>query len=188
MHNILKQDNLRFLAEGANATMLDTDFGTYPYVTSSSTWAGGVATGLGVPPGSIETTIGTVKAYTTRVGEGPFPSCLDDHIGQRMQDIGQEYGATTGRPRKCGWLDLEVVRYSNMLNNLSSINLTKLDVLSGLEKIQLGVGYKYRGEMLPCMPASLEVLAEAEVVYEEFPGWSEDISEVRLFQDLPERA
>lgn len=135
MHQILKEPKLRFLAEGANATMLDTDFGTYPYVTSSSTWAGGVSTGLGIPPNSIETTIGTVKAYTTRVGEGPFPTQLDCQIGQRLQDIGHEYGATTGRPRKCGWLDLVVVRYSHMLNNLTSINLTKLDVLSGLDTI-----------------------------------------------------
>lgn len=124
------QSDKRILFEGANATMLDIDFGTYPYTTSSSTNANGIFTGCGVPASSLETTIGVVKAYTTRVGEGPFPTEQLNDVGKTLQKIGFEFGATTGRPRRCGWLDIPVIRYSNMLNNYSSINITKLDVLS----------------------------------------------------------
>lgn len=162
--------------------MLDIDFGTYPYVTSSHTWSGGVATGLGIPSGSVETVLGTVKAYTTRVGEGPFPTCLDNEIGQQLQDVGHEYGATTGRPRKCGWLDLVVIKYTHMLNDLTSINLTKLDVLTGIPEIKIAVAYKYKGEVLESMPADLDILSNVEIVYETYKGWTEDITECTRFE------
>lgn len=138
----------RIIAEGANATMLDMDFGTYPYITSSSTTVGGVCTGLGVPPKAIETTIGIMKAYTTRVGGGPFPTELLDEIGARLQKVGFEFGATTGRPRRCGWLDLNVVKFSNKLNGLTSINMTKLDVLTGVKKIKVATNYSLDGRTL----------------------------------------
>lgn len=148
MHQAIQDPNKRIIAEGANATMLDTDHGTYPYVTSSSTVIGGVCTGLGVPPQAIETTIGVVKAYTTRVGAGPFPTWLDNEIGDQLQRVGHEFGATTGRVRKCGWLDLNVVKYANKINGLSSINLTKLDVLSNIPKIEVCTHYTFRGQKL----------------------------------------
>jgi len=138
----------RIIAEGANATMLDMDFGTYPYITSSSTTVGGVCTGLGVPPQVVETNIGIMKAYTTRVGGGPFPTELLDETGVRLQKVGFEFGATTGRPRRCGWLDLNVVKFSNKINGLTSINMTKLDVLSGIPKIQVAVNYELDGKIL----------------------------------------
>lgn len=154
MHNTLKDTSKRIIAEGANATMLDTDFGTYPYVTSSSTTIGGVCTGLGLPPQAIETSIAIVKAYTTRVGAGPFPTWLDDEIGDQLQSVGHEWGATTGRRRKCGWLDLNVIKYADKLNGFSSINLTKLDVLSGIDKLQVATHYELDGKKLEgSMPA-----------------------------------
>ena len=128
--------------------MLDMDFGTYPYITSSSTTVGGVCTGLGVPPQVIETNIGIMKAYTTRVGGGPFPTELIDETGVRLQKVGFEFGSTTGRPRRCGWLDLNVVKYSNKINGLTSINMTKLDVLSGIPKIKVAVNYELNGKIL----------------------------------------
>lgn len=150
----------RVLAEGANACMLDMDFGTYPYVTSSSTTVGGVSTGIGIPPNKIETVIGIVKAYTTRVGEGPFPTELNDSTGQFLQKEGFEFGATTGRPRRCGWLDIPVLRYSNMINGYSSINITKLDVLSKLEEIKIGVNYTINGKKIDYIPSTLEELSK----------------------------
>jgi adenylosuccinate synthase len=132
LHNEIKAGK-RILAEGANACMLDMDHGTYPFVTSSTTNVGGVCTGLGLPPQSIETVIGIMKAYTTRVGEGPFPTELDNPIGEGLRKVGHEFGATTGRPRRCGWIDLPVVRYANSINAYSSLNMTKLDVLSHLD-------------------------------------------------------
>ena len=175
------------LAEGANAALLDVDFGTYPYVTSSPTTAGGICTGLGIAPTKIDTCIGVVKAYTTRVGAGPFPTELEDAIGQEMRDVGHEYGTTTGRPRRCGWLDIPVVQYSHMINNYKSINITKLDVLSGLDEIKIGVAYKINGEQLPVglMPSSLQGLAAVEVEYETMQGWKCDISKATRFEDLP---
>eukprot|EP01017_Pseudomicrothorax_dubius_P042228 TRINITY_DN6866_c0_g1_i2.p2 TRINITY_DN6866_c0_g1~~TRINITY_DN6866_c0_g1_i2.p2 ORF type:complete len:434 (-),score=146.08 TRINITY_DN6866_c0_g1_i2:2685-3986(-) len=187
MNRALNQDK-RILVEGANAVMLDLDFGTYPYVTSSSTTVGGIMTGLGIPPSRIQTTIGIVKAYTTRVGEGPFPSELKNDIGAHLQKKGHEFGATTGRPRRCGWLDLQVVRYSHMINDYSSINLTKLDVLSELDEIRIGVHYKINGQKIDYMPATLDELAQAEVEYITLPGWKKDISNVRRFEDLPKEA
>jgi adenylosuccinate synthase len=170
MNQALKS-NKRIIAEGANATMLDMDFGTYPYVTSSSTTVGGVCTGLGVPPHAIETTVGIMKAYTTRVGGGPFPSELTEEIGQRLQKVGHEFGATTGRPRRCGWLDLNVVKFSHKINGLSSINMTKLDVLTGIKKIKVATHYELNGKKLDGqMPATLDELAKCQVKYIELDG------------------
>jgi len=189
LHKTLLDSKKRIIAEGANATMLDMDFGTYPYVTSSSTTVGGVCTGLGVPPNAIETTIGIMKAYTTRVGGGPFPSeCLDE-IGTRLQKIGNEFGATTGRPRRCGWLDLNVVKFSHKINGLSSINMTKLDVLSGIPKIKVATHYELNGKRLDGeMPASLDDLAKCQVKYVELDGWQENIMNCPSYDKLPKAA
>lgn len=188
MSSALKS-NKRIIAEGANATMLDIDFGTYPYITSSSTTVGGVCTGLGVPPSAIQTNIGIMKAYTTRVGGGPFPSELEDEIGARLQKIGHEFGATTGRPRRCGWLDLNVVKFSHKLNGLTSINMTKLDVLTGVKKIKVATHYELNGRRLDGeMPASLDDLGASKVVYQELDGWEEDISNITSFEKLPRNA
>ena len=179
----------RVIAEGANATMLDMDFGTYPYITSSSTTVGGVCTGLGVPPAAVETTIGIMKAYTTRVGGGPFPTELTDEVGARLQKVGHEFGATTGRPRRCGWLDLNVVKYSHKINGLTSINMTKLDVLSGIKRIKVAVNYELDGRILEgSMPASLDDLARCKTNYIELDGWDEDISDIVDFAKLPKNA
>jgi len=189
MAKALKDSNKRIIAEGANATMLDLDYGTYPYVTSSSTTIGGVITGLGVPPQSIETTIGIMKAYTTRVGGGPFPTELTDTTGQTIQKVGAEFGATTGRPRRCGWLDLNVVKYSNRLNNFSSLNMTKLDVLTGIPKIKVATHYELDGKKLEgVIPASLDDLARCEVKFVEMDGWTEDMTKARSFEELPKNA
>jgi adenylosuccinate synthase len=194
----------RIVTEGANAAMLDVDFGTYPYVTSSSTTAGGVATGLGLSPDKIDAAIGVVKAYTTRVGSGPFPTELTDargggdrpmhapgtDIGLHMQTVGQEIGVTTGRKRRCGWFDAVVVQYAHRLNAFSSLNLTKLDILDDLSELKIGVAYSIRGQQLPygAMPAVLEDLAQVEVVYETMPGWKAKTSGVRKWEELPENA
>jgi adenylosuccinate synthase len=189
IHDALKKGK-SILAEGANAALLDVDFGTYPYVTSSSTAAGGVSTGLSIPPNKIQTVIGIVKAYTTRVGSGPFPTELTDSIGAEMRSIGREFGTTTGRPRRCGWLDIPVIQYSHALNNYNSINITKLDVLSSLKEIKIGVGYKLRGKMLSpgMMPSTLDQLANVDIVYETMRGWQTDISKCKTVDDLPKEA
>jgi len=194
----------RILTEGANAVMLDLDFGTYPYVTSSSTTAGGVCTGLGLSPNKISTTIGVVKAYTTRVGGGPFPTELTDdlaggklprgapgtEIGAHLQKVGAEVGVTTGRKRRCGWLDVVVLKYSNNINGYSGINITKLDVLDKLSEVKIGVAYKINGKKLDdgVMPSTLEELSKVEVEYETLPGWNTDITKVRSYKDLPTNA
>jgi adenylosuccinate synthase len=174
------------LFEGAQGTHLDVDHGTYPYVTSSNTVAGNACAGSGFGPTGIDGVFGVLKAYTTRVGEGPFPAELHDDVGRHIQQTGAEYGATTGRPRRCGWLDMVVVRDSVRLNGLTGLIVTKLDVLSGLEKIKIGVGYRVDGREVDSMPPQLHRLQACEPVYEELPGWSEDISGVRRFDDLPE--
>lgn len=178
------------LAEGANAALLDIDFGTYPFVTSSPTCAGGIATGLGIAPSKLDTAIGIVKAYTTRVGSGPFPTELDCKVGEELGRVGHEFGTTTGRPRRCGWLDIPVVNYSHMLNNYTSLNITKLDVLSGLEEIKIGVSYSIDGEELPkgMMPSVLTDLAKVTVNYESMPGWMCDITDVQTYDALPQQA
>jgi adenylosuccinate synthase len=180
----------RLLAEGANAALLDLDFGTYPYVTSSSTAAGGIATGLGIPPHKIQCHIGIVKAYTTRVGAGPFPTELEDENGKHMRAVGTEFGTTTGRPRRCGWLDIPVLHYSNFLNGYSSINITKLDVLTGLKELKIGVSYSIDGKVLRKgqMPSTLIDLGKVKVQYETLPGWSQDISKCTSYAQLPKEA
>lgn len=166
--------------------MLDIDYGTFPYVTSSSTTIGGVCTGLGVPPGKIKTTIGIMKAYTTRVGGGPFPTELETGVGVTMQKVGHEYGSTTGRPRRCGWLDLNVVKYSHKINGYSSINMTKLDVLSGISKLEVATHYELNGKKLDgLMPTTLEDLAKCKIHTTTLDGWTEDISMIKRKKDLP---
>ncbi|KAL7750462.1 Adenylosuccinate synthase [Sorochytrium milnesiophthora] len=188
------REGKRVLVEGANACMLDIDFGTYPYVTSSNTTIGGVCTGLGLPPQKVKTVIGVVKAYTTRVGGGPFPTELLDATGEHLQNVGQEWGVTTGRKRRCGWLDVVVLRYSHMINGYTSLNLTKLDVLSELAEVKIGVQYTYTDtetgavQRIDEFPASLALLERCAVEYETLPGWQCDISKVRTWAQLPPNA
>lgn len=178
--------NKKVLIEGANALLLDIDFGTYPFVTSSNTGIGGVLTGLGLPPQAINETYGVVKAYTTRVGEGPFPAEQLNEVGEKLQTIGAEYGVTTGRKRRCGWLDLVILKYSTLINGYTALNLTKLDVLDTFKEIQVAVGYKYKGKLLDSFPADLNVLGNVEVEYKTFPGWEADISKTTKYEELPE--
>jgi len=177
----------KILVEGANATMLDIDFGTYPYVTSSNPSIGSVLTGLGVSPRKLNGIYGTVKAYCTRVGEGPFPTELDISvgIGHHLANVGAEIGTTTGRSRRCGWLDIPQLKYSVAINGYTSLNLTKVDVLTGLPQIKLATKYKHKGEYLSTMPASLHQLQDVDVEFETMPGWSEDISRCKTFDQLP---
>lgn len=176
----------KVLVEGANALMLDIDFGTYPFVTSSSTAIGGVCTGLGIPPKMIGKTIGVTKAYTTRVGGGPFPTEQLNDVGVHLQEAGREYGTTTGRRRRCGWLDLVVMKYSCLINGYDTLNLTKLDVLDDLAEIQVAVKYVVDGKELPGFPADLDVLAKVDVVYVTLPGWQTSIAAAKTFDDLPD--
>lgn len=181
-------DGKNVLFEGAQAAMLDINYGTYPYVTSSSPTSAGVTVGAGVAPRKIDTVIGVVKAYSTRVGEGPFVTELDGEEANWLQTTGGEYGATTGRPRRCGWLDLVVVNHANMLNGLSDIVLTKLDVLSGKETLKVCTGYEIDGKLYDYMPSDQADVAKAIPVYQELPGWSEDISKCESWEELPENA
>jgi adenylosuccinate synthase len=174
------------LFEGAQGTHLDIDHGTYPYVTSSNTLAGNACCGAGVGPRQINDVIGIVKAYTTRVGKGPFPTELFDAIGDKIQERGAEFGATTGRRRRCGWLDTVILKNAVRLNGLTGLAITKLDVLDGLESLNICTGYDYRGEILMEFPASLKVLEECKPVYETLPGWSEDISGMKKLENLPD--
>lgn len=176
----------QLLFEGAQGTHLDIDHGTYPFVTSSSTVAGNACCGTGIGPTKISGVIGIVKAYTTRVGAGPFPSELFDAVGDRIQEIGAEFGATTGRRRRCGWLDTVIVQNSVRLNGLTGLAITKLDVLGGLDELKICTGYRVNGDTLSDFPASLKVLGACEPIYETLPGWSEDISAIRSFGELPE--
>ncbi|MCL6447240.1 MAG: adenylosuccinate synthase [Armatimonadetes bacterium] len=176
------------LCEGAQGTLLDLDHGTYPYVTSSHPVAGAACLGAGFGPTKINRVVGVAKAYITRVGEGPFPTELKDALGDHIRTRGHEFGTTTGRPRRCGWFDGVVARYATRINGLDCLAVTKLDVLSGLEKVKVCTAYRYRGELITEFPATLKVLAECEPVYEEFPGWAEDISNIRRYEDLPANA
>lgn len=176
------------LFEGAQATLLDIDHGTYPYVTSSHPTAGGACIGAGVGPTSINKVIGVVKAYTTRVGEGPFPTELKNETGDHIRNRGHEFGTTTGRPRRCGWMDAAIIKYAAAVSGIHSFALTRLDILDGLEKLEICVGYKYKGEILREFPASLKVLAQCEPVYEEMDGWKEDTSKAKTYEALPENA
>lgn len=178
------------MIEGANATMLDLDFGTYPFVTSSNPSIGGSSIGLGISPSKFGDIIGILKAYTTRVGSGPFPSELEtsNGIGMHLSKVGFEFGTTTGRPRRCGWLDLVQFKYSCLINGFSKIALTKLDVMTGLEEIKIAVGYKIDGKDIQSFPANLITLSKVEIVYKIFKGWKENISELRSFDQLPQNA
>ncbi len=178
----------KVLFEGAQGTLLDLDLGTYPFVTSSHPTSGGFAVGAGVGPNMIKDVVGIVKAYTTRVGEGPFVTELDNEIGERIRVQGNEFGTTTGRSRRCGWFDSVIVRYASRVNGLTSISLMLLDVLTGFEKINICTSYKLGDKILKEFPASLEDLAKCEPIYEELEGWSEDITAVEKFEDLPENA
>lgn len=174
------------LVEGANAAMLDIDFGSYPYVTSSSVVAGGICTGLGIPPKCIKKIVGVIKAYTTRVGGGPFPTELINPVGDFIRKAGAEFGTTTGRPRRCGWLDIPLLRYSHCLNDYSSANLTKLDVLTGLDTIDVCI--EYEGVPHGSFPSTLEELRDIKPVLVTLKGWKEDISGCKRFADLPSEA
>lgn len=173
------------LFEGAQAAMLDINYGNYPYVTSSSPTSAGVCTGVGVSPKKLDVIIGIAKAYTTRVGEGPFVTELFDETGDRLRDIGHEFGATTGRARRCGWFDVNVVRHAAMINGLSDLVITKLDVLSGFTSIKLCVAYEINGKRYDYIPSSIEALYAAKPIYEECVGWSEDISGIKTYDELP---
>jgi adenylosuccinate synthase len=174
--------------EGAQATLLDIDHGTYPFVTSSNASIGGVCTGLGVPARAIGGVLGVAKAYTTRVGEGPLPTELSGALAERLRESGQEYGASTGRPRRCGWFDAVVVRYSARINGLDALALTKLDVLDGLPEVLLCTGYKTPGGTISEFPADLRMLAAAEPVYETMPGWSSPTKGATRLEQLPAEA
>ncbi len=174
--------------EGAQGTHLDIDHGTYPFVTSSNTLAGNACCGSGVGPRQIDEVIGIVKAYTTRVGAGPFPSELFDDIGDQIQKAGAEFGATTGRKRRCGWLDTVILNNAVRLNGLTGLAITKLDVLDGLESVKICTGYEYQGEIIRDFPASLDVLTDCKPVYETLPGWAENISDIRKLEDFPANA
>lgn len=174
--------------EGAQGTLLDIDHGTYPFVTSSSPVAGGACVGAGVGPGRIDRIIGVVKAYVTRVGSGPFPTEQDDEIGNAMREKGGEYGTTTGRPRRCGWFDAIILRYANMVNGLTEIVVTKLDVLSQFEKVKICVGYEYEGMAYDNFPPHQTVVHKCVPVYEELDGWMESLSNITRYEDLPNAA
>ncbi|WP_294521812.1 adenylosuccinate synthase [uncultured Anaerovibrio sp.] len=187
LHDELKAGK-KVLFEGAQATMLDIDYGTYPYVTASHPVSGGVCVGAGVAPRDIDKVVGVVKAYCTRVGEGPFPTEQLNAVGDKIRELGHEFGTVTGRPRRTGWLDACVVRYAGLLSGIDYMAITRLDILDTLPEIKMCVGYKYKGEVINEIPASLKVLAEVEPVYETFEGWQTDISGIRKYEDLPEKA
>lgn len=178
----------KVLFEGAQGTLLDLDLGTYPYVTSSHPISGGVCVGTGIGPTLIDECIGVVKAYTTRVGKGPFPTELFDDVGEQIRRVGNEFGTTTGRPRRCGWFDAVIVKFAVRTSGLTGIALNKVDTLSGLGTLKICVGYKKGDEVITEFPASLEELAKCEPVYEEMPGWTEDITGAKSFADLPQNA
>ena len=178
----------RVLFEGAQGVMLDIDQGTYPFVTSSNPVAGGVTIGSGVGPSKIDKVVGVCKAYTSRVGDGPFPTELFDEVGERIREVGHEYGTTTGRPRRVGWFDSVVMRHSRRVSGITNLSLTSIDVLSGLDTVKICVAYDLDGERIDHYPASLEQLKRCKPIYEELPGWSEDITGVRHLDELPENA
>jgi adenylosuccinate synthase len=178
----------RVLFEGAQGSLLDVDHGTYPYVTSSNTVAGNAAVGSGIGPTAIDRVMGITKAYTTRVGGGPFPTELDDALGERLRKVGDEFGATTGRPRRCGWLDTVVLRYAARTNGLWGLAVTKMDVLSGLDTLKICTAYELDGKRITELPGELEELSRVKPVYEELPGWQERLAGARTLDDLPKAA
>jgi adenylosuccinate synthase len=190
-HTFLRQqiaDKKNVLCEGAQGTMLDVDHGTYPFVTSSNSTSGGACTGLGIPPTQIDRVSGVIKAYTTRVGEGPFPTELFDENGEILRKEGHEFGATTGRPRRCGWFDAVVARYAVHLNGIESAALTKVDVLDTFKTLKVCTAYEYKGKSYEEMPADLEILEHCKPVYTEFAGWMESTVGINKFEALPENA
>jgi len=187
LNDALRQ-NKNIIFEGAQGTMLDVDYGTYPYTTSSHTIAGGASIGLGVPPHQIDKIIGIVKAYTTRVGEGPLPTELTDDTGKHLQEYGHEFGTTTSRPRRCGWLDLVVVRHSCMLSGITNLAITKLDVLNRLKKVKICTHYEHQGKKITTFPASLETLEDSTPIYKEFEGWQSIETSCTTPADLPKQA
>lgn len=187
LHSALREGK-KVLVEGANAAMLDIDFGTYPYVTSSNCSIGGVCTGLGLPPSTIGDVVGVVKAYTTRVGDGPFPTELNDEIGNILCERGHEYGVTTKRRRRCGWLDIPVLLYTSMVNGYTAICITKLDILDTLDEIKMCVSYLKDGSVLSYFPSSSDELASVQPNYVKMPGWKTSIENIRAFNDLPQEA
>lgn len=182
------QAGKKILFEGAQATMLDIDYGTYPYVTASHPIAGGVCVGAGVGPRNIDTTVGVVKAYCTRVGEGPFPTEQLNDVGEKLRKVGHEYGTVTGRPRRTGWLDACVVKYAGYLGSLDYLAITRLDILDQFSEIKVCVAYKHNGKIIDEMPANLRIFGEVEPVYETFAGWQKDTSAIRNYADLPQEA
>ncbi|WP_127846330.1 adenylosuccinate synthase [Psychroflexus aestuariivivens] len=180
-----QEENKTILAEGAQGSLLDIDFGTYPFVTSSNTTAAGACTGLGIAPNKIKNVYGIFKAYTTRVGSGPFPTELFDENGARMAKVGHEFGATTGRPRRCGWLDLVALKYAVQVNGVTELMMMKADVLSGFETLKVGVAYRYKGEEIKHLPYNIEA-ENLEPIYKEFSGWKEDITKLKNENDLPQ--
>lgn len=176
------------LFEGAQGTFLDIDFGTYPFVTSSSATAGGASTGTGVPPTKLHQVVGVAKAYTTRVGEGPFPTEFEPNFGKFIREKGHEFGATTGRPRRCGWFDSILVKEAVMLNGVTKLAIMKLDVLDGLSSIKVCVGYRYKGKLLKGFPRDYHILTHVKPVYKELPGWEGPISSIKRYCDLPQNA
>ena len=180
--------NKKILAEGAQGTHLDVDHGTYPFVTSSSPTAGGACTGLGIGPNTITEVIGIVKAYTTRVGSGPFPTEQENKIGELLRERGKEYGATTGRPRRCGWMDTLIVRHSVRVNGLTGVAITKLDVLDTLDELKICVGYKYKGKLYEEMPSELAVLEKGTPQYITMPGWKQTTIGITKYDELPKKA
>jgi adenylosuccinate synthase len=186
--NRAMDEGKRVLFEGAQGTLLDVDHGTYPFVTASSATAGGACTGTGIGPTRIDGVIGVVKAYTTRVGEGPFPTELTDELGEEIRTRGSEYGASTGRPRRCGWFDAVVVRYARLINNLDALVVTKLDVLDGLREIQVCTGYRYKGSLLPTFPPTIRILEQCRPEYVTLPGWEGSTAGVCEFNALPLKA
>ncbi len=185
--NRLMQEGKNILFEGAQGTLLDVDHGTYPFVTSSNVVAGGACTGTGIGPTKIGKVLGVAKAYITRVGQGPFPTEIQGKIGEILRKGGQEYGATTGRPRRCGWFDGVILRYAARVNGLDELILTKLDVLDSLDKIKICIAYKYRGKLIQDFPFELECWERCQPVYEEMEGWKQDTSRIKIEKDLPKR-
>ena len=187
LHDTIQRGE-RLLFEGAQGVMLDIDQGTYPFVTSSNPVAGGVTIGSGVGPSKIDKVVGVCKAYTSRVGDGPFPTELFDEVGDHIREVGHEYGTTTGRPRRVGWFDSVVMRHSRRVSGITNLSLNSIDVLSGLDTVKICVAYDLDGQHIDHYPASLEQLKRCKPIYEELPGWSEDITGVRNLEDLPENA
>jgi len=187
LNQALKQEK-KIIAEGAQGALLDVDHGTYPFVTSSNPTSGGACTGLGIPPTAITSIVGIVKSYSTRVGNGPFPTELTDSTGERLRTTGHEYGATTGRPRRCGWFDALALRYSAMVNGIEKIAITKLDVLDEFDEIKVCIGYEHRGKRLKTFPTDVTSLAHITPVYESFEGWKTPLSGITSYANLPSKA